>query len=303
MALEDPYKTLGVEKTATADEIRKAFRSAAKKSHPDLHPGDKGAEARFKALSAANELLSDPEKRARFDRGEIDASGAEPPPRSYYRDYAETGASGRYQRAEDEDFSDVFGAYFRQQADAQARAPRRGRDRQYHLDVPFLTTVTGATERLTLPGGAVLDVRIPPGLTDGQVLRLRGKGDPGSNGAPDGDALIEVSVFPHPFYRREGSNLVMELPVSFAEAVLGGKVSVPTPGGAVSMTIPARSDAGTRLRLRGRGVAAHGSHEAGDLYVTLKLVTGPVDPALEEFLRGWTAQQGFDPRAGLEDSV
>ena len=299
MALEDPYKTLGVEKTATADEIRKAFRAAAKTSHPDLHPGDKDAEARFKVISAANELLSDPDKRARFDRGEIDAEGHEPPPRSYYRDYAEAGAGSRYQRPEEEDFSDIFGAYFRQQAEAQARAPRRGRDRSYHLDVPFITTVTGATERLTLPGGATLDVRIPPGLTDGQVLRLRGKGDPGANGAPDGDALIEVSVFPHPFYRRDGNDLVMDLPVTFAEAVLGAKVSVPTPAGAVTMTVPPRSDAGTRLRLRGRGVAAHGGRDAGDLYVTLKLVTGPVDAALEEFLRGRDATT-FDPRSGME---
>ncbi len=299
MAIEDPYKTLGVDKTATPEQIRKAFRSAAKKHHPDLHPGDAEAETRFKALSAAHELLSDTEKRARFDRGEIDAEGHESPPRGYYRDYAEAGAGSRYQQPETDDLNDIFGSYFRQ----QASAPRRGRDRAYHLDVPFLTTVTGATERLTLPGGATLDVRIPPGLADGQTLRLRGKGDPGSNGAPDGDALIEVSVAPHPFYRREGSDLVMDLPVTFTEAVLGAKVAVPTPAGSVTMTIPPRSDAGTRLRLRGRGVAAHAGREAGDLYVTLKLVTGPIDPALEELLRGWQpAQAGFDPRARMEDA-
>ena len=302
MALADPYQTLGVSKTATQDEIRKAFRSAAKTSHPDLHPGDAEAEARFKTLSAANELLSDPEKRARFDRGEIDAEGHEPPPRSYYRDYAETGANSRYGRAEEEDLGDIFGSYFRQQAEAQARAPRRGRNRSYHLDVPFITTVTGATERLTLPGGDTLDVRIPPGLTDGQVLRLRSKGDPGTNGAPDGDAMIEISVFPHPFYRREGSDLVMDLPVTFAEAVLGAKVSVPTPGGSVAMTVPPRSDTGIRLRLRGRGIAAHGGREAGDLYVTLRLVSGPADQALEEFLRNRTPP-AFDPRAGMEDAA
>ena len=297
MAPQDPYATLGVGKTATPDEIRKAFRKAAKTSHPDLHPGDAAAEARFKALTAANELLSDPEKRARFDRGEIDAEGHEPPPRSYYRDYAESPAGRRYGRPEEEDLNDIFGAYFRQ----QSQAPRRGRDRPYRLEVPFLTSVTGATERLTLPEGSTLDVRIPPGLVDGQTLRLRGKGDKGANGAADGDALIEVTVLPHRFYRRDGNDLVMELPVTFREAVLGAKVAVPTPGGSVTLTVPPRSDAGTRLRLRGRGVAAHGGREAGDLYVTLKLETGPVDPALEEALRGLTPPS-YDPRAGMEDA-
>ena len=203
------------------------------------------------------------------------------------------------------EFGDIFGSFFRE----QASRPRRGRDRQYRLDVPFITTVTGATERLTLPDGQTLDVRVPPGLEDGQVLRLRGKGDPGANGAENGDALIAVSVFPHPFYRREGAregrDLVMDLPVTFAEAVLGGKVSVPTPQGTVSLTVPPRSDAGTRLRLRGRGIAAGGGAAAGDLYVVLTVVTGPVDGALEEFLRAWApGQSGFDPRAGmLEDEA
>ena len=180
--------------------------------------------------------------------------------------------------------------------------PRPGRDRQYRLDVPFLTVVTGATERLTLPDGATLDVRIPPGLEDGQVLRLRGKGDPGAGGGADGDALIAVSVFPHPFYRRTGADLELDLPVTFAEAVLGGKVPVPTPKGTVSLTVPPRSDTGTRLRLRGRGVAAHGGRDAGDLFAVLKLVAGPVDAALEEFLRGWApGQAGPDPRAGMAE--
>ena len=200
----------------------------------------------------------------------------------------------------DEDAEELFGSFFREQMNRK----RRGRDRSYRLNVPFLNVVVGAVERLNLPDGATLDVRIPPGLEDGQVLRLRGKGEAGANGGPDGDALIEVSVLPHPLYRREGSDLFMELPVTFAEAVLGGKVEAPTPQGPVTLTVPARSDSGTRMRLRGRGIAAHGDRAAGDLHVTLRLVTGAVDGAMEEFLRGWApGQAGFDVRAGLEDGA
>ena len=308
--MTNPYETLGVAKTATPDEIRKAFRKSAKKYHPDLHPGDAPAEAKFKELNAANDLLSDPEKRGKFDRGEIDAEGQPVQERAYYRDYAQTGAGARYRSAGGQtgpgmgapggvdDMGDIFSSFFQE----QSTRPRRGRDRSYRLDVPFLDTITGATERLTLPDGSALDVRIPPGLEDGQVLRLRGKGEPGAQGGPAGDALISVSVFPHAFYRREGSDLTLDLPVTFSEAILGAKLPVPTPGGPVTLTIPPRSDAGTRLRLRGRGVAAHGTVPAGDLYVILRLVTGPVDPALETFLRDWAPTQPlFNPRAELEE--
>lgn len=304
---DDPYTTLGVARTATADEIRRAYRGAAKKSHPDLHPGDKAAEARFKTINAANDILSDPEKRGQFDRGEIDAEGQAVPERSYYRDYAQGEAGQRYRPGasagaggggfEQGDMGDMFGAFFRE----QANQPRRGRDRSYRLDVAFLDAVNGATERLTLPDGQTLDVRVPPGLEDGQVLRLRGKGDAGARGGAAGDALIEVSVLPNPLYRREGVDLVIEVPVTFAEAVLGARVEVPTPRGRVTLSVPPRSDAGARLRLRGRGVAAHGEQAAGDLYVTLRLVAGPVDAELEEFLRKWApGHAAFDPRAGLE---
>lgn len=304
---DDPYKVLGVARGATVEEIRKAYRAAAKKSHPDLHPGDVGAEARFKALNAANDLLSDADKRAAFDRGEIDAEGQPVmPDRPFYNDYAQAQpAGGRYAGGtglDEDDLHDMFGAFFRNQAGGAA-GPRRGRDRTYRLDVPFLDTVNGATERLTLPDGQSLDVRIPPGLTDGQVLRLRGKGEAGVRGGDAGDALIEVSVFPHPLYRRDGVDLVMEVPVTFAEAVRGARVQVPTPRGMVTLAVPARADAGTRLRLRGRGVAAHGDVAAGDLYVVLKIVVGPVDEALEAFLANWKPPPAPDVRSGLEEAA
>ena len=304
MAIEDPYKLLGIARTASADDIRRAFRAAAKKHHPDLHPGDATAEARFKALSAANELLSDPERRGRFDRGEIDAEGNPAPDRTFYRDYAQQASGARYRQAGAPDSAphfaqddmDGLGAFFRE----QMNRPRAGRDRSYTLDVAFLDAVLGATQRLTLPDGTVLDVRIPPGLEDGQVLRLRAKGEPGANGGPAGDALIEVSVLPSALYRRDGADLTMDLPVTFAKAVLGGKVDAPTPLGDVSLTVPPRSDTGTRLRLRGRGIAAHGGLPAGDLHVVLRVVVGPVDEALEAFLKDWPpAQAGTDVRADV----
>lgn len=306
---QDPYETLGVSRTATADEIRTAFRKIAKKDHPDLNPGDKAAEERFKAANTANEILSDPDRRAKFDRGEIDAAGQErAPERQYYRDYAGGDAGARYSTGganiDPEDLEGIFGDFFAARNAGGGTRPRKGADRRYRLEVPFLSAINGATERLTLPTGETVDVRIPPGIEDGQSLRLRGKGEPGRNGGPEGDALIEILVAPHPFYRRTGRDLELDLPVTLAEAVLGGKVPVPTPRGEVTLTIPANSDAGTRLRLRGRGVAESGGTAAGDMYVTLKLVAGPSDPALEDALRAWSSTHAaYDPREGLRRHV
>lgn len=322
MASDDPYKTLGVSRTASAEEIRRAFRAIAKRDHPDLNPGDAAAEARFKSANAAHDLLSDPDRRARYDRGEIDGAGQDVPPRGYYRDYAEGSQGARYGAGaagggtgsgggwsgtwsgtgglDPDELEDILGRFGGRSGTGGAR---RGRDARYSLTVDFLDAVNGATRRLTLPDGRNLDVRIPPGLEDGQVLRLRGRGAPGTGGAPDGDALIEVSVAPHPYFERAGRDLRLELPVTLPEAVLGAKVPIPTPRGEVTLTIPAKSDAGTQLRLRGRGVAESGNTPAGDLIITLRLVLGPVDERLAEFLRGWAPSQsgrpGADPRAEM----
>ncbi len=310
----DPYAALGVKRDASADEIRRAYRALAKKHHPDLNPGDAAAEARFKDIAAAADLLEDADKRARFDRGEIDATGAPVPERGFYRGYAEGDGAARYRGgggfgdSDGAELGDIFGEFFNRQAGAGgARAGAgmrmRGRDQRYELGVDFLDTVNGATRRLGLPDGRDLDVVIPPGIEDGQVLRLRGQGGPGAGGAPAGDALITIGVFPHPFFRREGADLHVALPVSLREAVLGAKVTVPTPRGSVAMTIPPRSDAGRQLRLRGRGVAAHGKQAAGDLYATLAVVIGPVDEALEAFLKDWAAAPGEDPRAAMLETT
>jgi DnaJ-class molecular chaperone len=304
---DDPYKTLGVDKTASADDIRAAYRKLAKKHHPDLNPGNKAAEETFKKVAAANDLLSDPEKRARYDRGEIDATGAERERPRTYRNYAESGGGERYAHAAsgfgggrgfaDEGFEDLFANIFSQSG---ARSgPARGQDMRYVLQASFLDAVNGATSRLALPDGQTLDVKIPHGTAEGDVLRLRGRGQPGRQGGPAGDALIEIHITPHPFYRREGQDIFLDLPVSLGEAVLGAKVNVPTPRGSVAMTLKPHADSGTELRLRGRGVPAHGKVPAGDLYVKLRVVVGPADEKLESFLRTWT-QPGFNPRAGME---
>jgi DnaJ-class molecular chaperone len=297
---DDPYQVLGVARDASQADIKRAFHKLAKAWHPDLKPGDAAAEARFKGITAANELLSDPERRGAFDRGEIDASGqpAGPPPN--WRGFAEGAQGTRYRGANaasfsEEDLGDIFGDLFGRR---QRSGPMSGHDERYMLGVDFLDAANGATKRLTLPDGRSLDVHVPAGIETGQTLRLRGKGGSGSGGATDGDALIEVTVGDHPFFRRDGLDIHLELPVSIREAVLGAKVTVPTPRGPVAMTIPKHSDTGRQLRLRGRGVAAHGKRAAGDLYVTLRVSVGTPDAALEDFLRDWTG--GGDPRQGME---
>jgi DnaJ-class molecular chaperone len=176
----------------------------------------------------------------------------------------------------------------------------RGRDEHFTLTTAFLDAVNGATQRLTLPDGRTLDVKIPSGTDDGHVLRLRGQGGPGRNGGPAGDAFIEIHIAPHRFFTRDGQDIRLSLPVTLAEAVLGGPVEVPTPGGPVRMRIPPHSDSGTILRLRGRGVPAHGKLPAGDLHATLHVVLGPPDAALEAFLRSWVPEHPHDPRAAME---
>ncbi len=293
---------------ATPAAISRAYRKLAKRHHPDLNPGNAEAESRFKVIAAANQLLSDPEKRTRFDNGEIDAEGQErarPPP---YRDYAAGEPGRRYGRAAPQaegwsadEFGDIFGTMFR--GDRRPSGPQRGADQHYTLVADFLDAVNGATRRLTLPDGRTLDVKIPVGTSEGHILRLRGQGGGGAQGGSHGDALIEIHVTAHRFYQRDGSDIRLVLPVSLPEAALGGLVEVPTPGGPVRMRIPAGSDSGTELRLRGRGVPAHGGKAPGDLYATLRVTLGKPDPGLMEFLRHWKPEHPADPRQAMETDV
>ena len=297
--MKNPYEVLGVAATASAAEIQSAYRKLAKKLHPDLNPGDKGAEEKFKEVAAAYDLLSDADKRKRFDAGEIDESGAERPQHHYYRDYATSDHGDRYADASGfSDFmdqDDAFAELLRRSQ--QARANRRGQDLHYHLAVDLVDSITGATKRLTLPDGGTIEVKIPAGLVDGQTLRLKGKGAPGSGKGGPGDALIEVEVRPDRRFTRDGDDITLELPISLTEAVLGGQVRVPTPTGDVTMSVPKGSNTGTKLRLRGRG-APRRSGGQGDQFVQLKVVLPKSpDPELESFVSGWK-DKDYDPREG-----
>jgi DnaJ-class molecular chaperone len=298
----DPYQILGVARDAVPDAIRSAYRKLAKKYHPDLNPGDKAAEERFKEIASANDILSDADKRARYDRGEIDAVGNEKaPPRPSYRDASGGDFGGAAPGGDQyggaaglsaEDLASLFGDAFGFGA-GSARA--RGGDVQYALTVDFLDAANGAVRRLSLPDGRTLDVTIPPGLRDGHVLRLKGQGRPGRGDATPGDALVEIAVAPHPFFRRDGNDVLLDLPVTLQEAVCGGSVEVPTVTGKVRLSIPPNSANGAKLRLTKRGIAG------GNQIVELKLVLPPqAEPALAEFLAAWKPDHPFSPRAVLE---
>jgi DnaJ-class molecular chaperone len=314
--MKDPYEVLGVPRTASEDEIRKAFRKLAKKHHPDLNPGDKVAEATFKEIAQANDLLSDPEKRRRFDAGEIDASGQEMPPRGFYRDQAGGMGGAKYRRSggqeEFVDMGGIFSEMFGQRRGFDYGAGGHGAEGfegfdmsglpvTYTLAVPFLVAARGGKQRVNLPNGRTLDIDIPEGAVDGQTLRLKGQGMPGSKGRPAGDAYVEIRVQPHAFFEARDNDIHIELPVTLAEAVLGGKVRVPTVGGPVMLNVPPGSNTGTSLRLKGRGLLDRKSGQRGDQYVKLKVVLpDEPDDKLKEFLQSWEGGRAHDPRKAME---
>jgi DnaJ-class molecular chaperone len=307
---DDPYSALGIKKSASDDEIKKAYRKIARTCHPDLNPDDKNTEERFKAAAAAYDLLKDPEKRARFDRGEIDASGAERQERQYYREYAENPDSpyGRGQRFEDafgddRHAADIFADFLRQQGQAPRGAQgfnAAGPDQRYSLEISFMDAVKGAKTRITLPDGASLEVKIPQGTADGQTIRLRGKGGAGLGSGLPGNALVTLSVRSHKVFRRDGDDIVVGLPITIDEAVLGGKVEVPTIEGMVNLTIPKGASGGQVLRLRERGVKPVGASRRGDQRVELQIVMPPeIDVELTKFMESWRKKNGYDPRQGM----
>ncbi|MDE2134597.1 MAG: J domain-containing protein [Alphaproteobacteria bacterium] len=314
--MRDPYEILGVPKGATETEIKKAFRTLAKKYHPDTKGGDAAAKRRFQEISGAYDILGDKEKRAKFDAGQIDAGGNPRgfDPRAHGFESAPFGQGGNpsdfhftwtnqdrgHEAAEgfrpEDLFADLLGGL-----GVKGRGhpqPRAGQDFAVQTTVSFEEAVHGGTRRVVLPNGEQIDVKIPPGLKDGQQIRLKGRGGAGKSGAPPGDVMIHVSVAPHPNFVRDGRDLKVDLPVSLKEAVLGGKVAVKTLTGTVSLSVPPNANTGTVLRLKGKGVPAHGGETAGDLYVRL-VVTLPEgeDAELKKFAEDWRTI--YDPRAKL----
>ncbi len=296
---QDPYVELGVSRTAGADEIRKAFRTLAKELHPDRNPNNKVAEERFKRVSAAFDIVGDPEKRSRFDRGEIDADG-----RDVQRGYTgggygpgPGGAGARDARFDGMDFEEILGGMFAGRGrNGRGNFAMKGSDVQARLEVDLEDAIKGAVKRVVFADGRTLDVTIPKGAADGQTLRLRGQGYPGRGGAAAGDALIELSLRAHPIFRRDEADLHMDLPVSVPDAVLGAKVDAPTPDGPVSLTVPRHAQAGAVLRLKGRGAFDAETGRRGDLFAHIVIVLpDPIDPELERFAETWRRERPYSP--------
>ena len=316
--MKDPYEVLGVPKTAAEADIKKAFRALAKKHHPDKHQGDAAAQKRFQEISGAYDILGDKDKRAQFDAGAIGADGNARgfDPRQggggfRGNPYGAGGAGARDFHFSFDDaqgapggaggFEDIFESLMGGRRPGGARAQSRaakGEDFAASVTVAFDEAVSGGTRRVVLQNGEQIDVKIPAGVKDGQTIRVKGRGGAGRGGGANGDILLTVGVAPHPFMTRDGNDIRMDLPVTLKEAVLGGKVPVPTLTGTVSLSVPPNANTGTVLRLKGKGVAAHGATAAGDLYVRLVVaLPDKGDEALHRFLEGWDGN--YDPRARM----
>ena len=308
----DPYLELGVSRTASAAEIRKAFHKLAKQHHPDANKGDKKSEEKFKQVSAAFDILGDADKRKKFDAGEIDADGRETmrggfgggggnPFGAGFGGRARGGGMGGGEGPEI-DLNDLFGDILGRNRGAGAGAgggfgggfAAKGADVRARLDIDLEEAIKGGKKRVAFSDGRTIDVTIPAGAQEGQTLRLKGQGSPGRGG--QGDAMIELAIKPHPIYRPENGALVMDLPVSVPDAVLGGKVEAPTPDGPVTLTVPKGSNSGAKLRLKGRGLADAKGHR-GDLFARL-VVTLPDTPdaELEKFAETWREKRPYAPK-------
>lgn len=294
---DDPYLTLGVGRDASEEDIRRAFHRLAKENHPDLHPGNSARAERFKKVSAANDIIGDPEKRRLYDRGEIDASGE---PRRGFAHPANATGRGPAPRFEDYGFNEIFSDLFndaRRAGNTTRGFATRGRDIRYTLDVEFSEAVTGVRKRVTLPEGGMLDLAVPEGVHDGQVLRLKGKGALGMSGAEPGDALVEIKVRPHPHFRRDGNDIHLEVSISIDEAILGGKVEIATISGRVQLAVPKGTSSGQVLRLKGKGVRNAATGDVGDELITVKIVLPEIiDEGLSYFFTQWRQANTYDPR-------
>lgn len=295
---DDPYDILGVPRNASDEEIRRAYLKLVKELHPDVNPS-KSAEERFKKVTSAHDILGDADRRRKFDTGEIDASG-EPRRGAAGRQYAgaQRGARGRTGPIF-EDFGDVFSDIFSGGAGGRGAGRggfgTRGRDVRYTLEIDFTEAVQGAKKRVTMPEGGVLDLTVPEGVTDGQVLRMRGRGQPGMGEGEPGDALVEVRVRPHRDFNRDGDDITLEIPITIDEAVLGAKVEVATVSGRVQLTIPKGTSSGQVFRLKGKGVRNLTTGATGDQLVSVRIVLPEtIDDSLSYFLTEWRQKHQYD---------
>ncbi len=321
---EDYYATLGVSRTASADDIKKAYRGLARKHHPDLNPDDPNAKEKFQQVQSAFDVLSDPKKREMYDRYgsayEQMGAGAHPGGRAWPGGAPDAGAGAGGFEFNVEDlfggggggaanfggggFADLF-RHFNQGRRQQAARHREsaGVDLEHDLEIPFATAVLGGEAQIAIRRASgnteTIRVKIPAGIEDGKRIRLRGQGEAAEDGGPAGDILIRIHVAPHPFYRREGHDLEVNVPITLAEALLGGKIDVPTPHGTITLTVPPASSSGRRLRVKGHGVKpAKGTF--GDLYAELQIVVPksmPEDDRRE--IAAIAAKHSENPRATL----
>jgi DnaJ-class molecular chaperone len=334
--MQDLYAVLGVPERAGEDEIKQAFRAGAKKFHPDTAEGAKDKGRRFQALSAAYEILGDPAKRRQYDLGEIDANGEPRPKRpdgprtrpdawAKPPEAAANGAAKEKEKASRLDafrwafekafgaqpnldsrrkrrVEDLFAEFFGERQKGEKRgSARKGVDTHYDLTIAFEEAVLGGTRRVKMPNGKRFDVKIPAGVNDGQIIRLKGLGETGLAGGADGDALVQIKIDKHPYYRREGRDIRLDMPVTLTEAMMGAKLKVPTLYGPVTLSIPENSNTGTVFRLKGKGLPQQGLADAGDLLVTLSVrLPDKTQGPLADAVRKWEANNPYNPRKGME---
>jgi len=299
--MKDPYSVLGVSKSSTDAELKKTYRTLAKKLHPDINAGDEKIAERFKEVSAAYGLLRDKDLRARYDRGEINPDGSEKgfAGGGFRSRPGGMGQGGGGQFGDGFDPEEIFASIF---GSRRARQPRRqkGQDLSYRLRVDFLDAVKGGKKNLTLAQNKTLNVTIPENVREGQKIRLKGQGEAGINGGPAGDALIEITINKHAYFRSEGNDIHLDLPITLEEAVLGEKVNIPTIDGKVAMTLPKGSSSGKIMRLKGKGAADPKTKVKGDQYVRLLIMLpGEPDEALEKAIGKWAKDKSQNVRSHM----